>query len=240
MAGKSNKQLLSAQTYRLIKSDIVTCELEPGQQIVQAELAEKYEVGVTPVREALRQLAQEGFVQPIPRMGYIVSLITEQDVHEIYEMRSILETASVRLAAARGQDDQLKAIAQEAHFTYTYKDRKSYTQFLNRNADFHRSIAAVSGNQRLVDQISRALDELNRVFHLGLDLRDSAEEMTTDHVALAAALCIHDASLAVQHVQEEISRSKERVIQALKKYHDLPVSSANRFAIYFSNKKSTN
>ena len=61
--------------------------LKPGQLIVQGDLAEKYNIGITPVREALRQLSQEGFVQAVPRLGYQVSQITNQDVEEIFEMR---------------------------------------------------------------------------------------------------------------------------------------------------------
>ncbi len=65
--------LLSSQAYRSIKDDIVTCVLAPGQFMAQLDLTEKYHMGLTPVREALRQLTQEGFVQPVPRMGYIVT-----------------------------------------------------------------------------------------------------------------------------------------------------------------------
>jgi DNA-binding GntR family transcriptional regulator len=213
---KSKQNTLSDQTYQLIKNEIVTCVLDPGQVIVQADLAEKYKTGITPVREALRQLAQEGFIQSIPRMGYIVSPITPQDVNEIYELRLILETAAVRLAATRGSNKALEHIADLANFTYTYKDRHSYSSFLKRNAEFHISIADSTLNQRLVNQISKTMDELSRVFHLGLDLKDSAEEMRKDHLKLAEALCRRDADLAGQLTQEEIVHSRDRVLEALR------------------------
>ena len=218
------KQPLSEQAYQFIKNDIVTCKLAPGQMIGQAALTQAYQVGVTPIREALRQLAQEGFVQSVPRMGYIVSLITVQDIGEIYEMRMILEVAAVRMAAARGSIEQLKAILHAANFTYTYKDPDSYTEFLAQNASFHHEIAMASGNQRLADSISKTLDELNRVFHVGLDYRDSAEEMSMDHSALAKALLERDADQAEKMVQGEITRSRERVLQALKRFPNIPFS----------------
>ncbi len=218
------KQPLSEQAYQLIKNDIVTCKLAPGQMIGQAALNQTYQVGVTPIREALRQLAQEGFVQSVPRMGYIVSLITVQDIEEIYEMRMILEVAAVRMAAARGGMDQLKAISRSANFTYTYKDPLSYTEFLTQNAGFHHEIAVASGNQRLADSISRTLDELNRVFHLGLDYRDSAEEMSMDHITLAQSLLERDADQAETLVRGEITRSRDRVLHALKRFPNIPFS----------------
>jgi len=209
------KSSLSDQAYEMIKAEIITCVLEPGQQIAQSQLVERYQVGTTPIREALQRLAQEGFVQPIPRFGYIVSPITFSDVHEIYELRSILESAAARLAAIRGTDRQLQEIAKPADFTYVYKDRRSYSDFLTRNADFHRSIAIAAGNRRLADQISKLLDEMTRIFHLGLDLRDSAEEMRDEHLTLVKALGDRDPERAEQLVQSQIARSQQRVLEAL-------------------------
>lgn len=208
-------QSLADKAYEVTKADIITCVLEPGQQIVQSQLAEKYQIGMTPIREALQRLTQEGFVQPVPRFGYIVSPITFSDVREIYELRAIVESAAARLSAVRGAQERLEKIRTSADFSYVYKDRHSYVEFLARNNDFHRSIAEAADNQRLVDLVSKLLDELTRVFHLGLDLRDSAEEMRDEHLALAQALCDRDPDRADQIVQSQIARSQNRVLEAL-------------------------
>jgi DNA-binding GntR family transcriptional regulator len=218
MKEKLSSVLLSSQAYRSIKDDIVTCVLAPGKFMAQVELAETYHLGLTPVREALRQLAQEGFVQPVPRLGYIVSPITPKDVQEIYEMRIILETSSIRLAATRGTDREFEELLESADFSYTYKDRASYSRFLSQNKVFHQSIAALSRNSRLVQQVSRTMDELTRVFHLGLDIRDSAEEMRNDHLTICRAFVDRDANLAERLIRSEILLSRERVMEALKSY----------------------
>jgi GntR family transcriptional regulator, rspAB operon transcriptional repressor len=206
---------LSEQAYQLIKQDIVSCTLKPGQLIAQSELTAKYDVGITPIREALRQLAQEGFVQSVPRLGYIVSLITVKDVEEIFEMRLILEVAAVRLAVINASDAQLANLSEDADFTYTFKDTHSYIEFLKQNARFHYQIAWISGNKRLADAIEKTLNELNRVFHLGLDYRDSAEEMHQDHTQLAYALTRRNAVQAEEIIRGEIERSRQRVLKAL-------------------------
>ena len=208
-------QSLAGKAYEIVKGEIITCALEPGQQIVQSRLAERYQIGLTPVREALQRLAQEGFVQPIPRFGYIVSPVTLSDVREIFELRSIVESSAARLAAVRGLQEQLTKILAHADFTYVYKERQSYTDFLAHNADFHRSVAVAARNQRLVDLVSKLLDELTRVFHLGLDLRDSAEEMRDEHLALAQVLCDRDPDRAEQIVQSQIVTSQNRILEAL-------------------------
>lgn len=227
MKKNENSDLLSSRAYRFIKDDIVTCKLTPGQFIAQIDLADHYGVGLTPVREALRQLAQEGFVQPVPRMGYIVSPITGRDVQEIYEMRIILETSSARLAASRGTDKELSSLLESADFSYIYKDLPSYTRFLAQNKSFHEEIALLSKNRRLVLQISRTMDELTRVFHLGLDIRDSAEEMRADHLALSRALLERDANLAERLVRSEILLSRERVMEALRTFPEDGIATEN-------------
>lgn len=214
----STTSLLSSRAYQSIKGDIVTCVLVPGSSIGQLELAENYHMGLTPIREALRQLAQEGFVQPVPRLGYIVSPITTKDVQEIYEMRIILETSSFRLAATRGTENEFQNLLDFADFTYTYKDLPSYSRFLANNKVFHQTVAEMARNSRLVQQVSRTMDELTRVFHLGLDIRDSAEEMRDDHLALCRALIERDASRAEQLIRSEILLSRERVMEAIKSY----------------------
>jgi len=206
---------LSDEAYKVIRREIITCELRPGQQIAQPQLSEKYGIGTMPIREALQRLAQEGFVEAIPRFGYTVTHITFSAVHDLYQLRSIIECAAVRLAAVQATKAQLEKIAASADFDYVFGNRDSYTEFLSRNAAFHRSIAAATGNQRMVDILSQLLDELTRIFHLGLDLRDSAEEMHDEHTALAQALLARDPDRAERIVNSQITRSQQRVVAAL-------------------------
>ncbi len=205
------KTSLSDQAYELIKNDIITCALEPGQQIVQQQLAERYRLGMTPIREALQRLAQEGLVQPIPRFGYTVSYVTLSDVHEIYEFRLILEPTAARLAAQRATSEQLTEIARFAELTYTYPAGESHVH----NDSFHRAIVLAAGNRRLQEVTCRVIDEMTRVFHLGLDLSTSIGEMREEHLALAQALTSREADRAEQLMHTQIVRSKQRVLDAL-------------------------
>jgi len=213
-----NHPSLAENAYELIKADIITCKLEPGEQIVQGQLALQYQIGLTPVREALQRLAQEGFVRPIPRYGYIVSPVTISDVHQIYEARLVVELATIRLAAQRGTDEQLAGILDNSNFTYTYGDRLSYTEFLNYNADFHKKVALISGNMRLTNLLSIILEELTRLMHLGLDIQDRAEDLRAVHISLAKALIERNTEVAVDISRKEIEDSRKMVLEAISKH----------------------
>lgn len=206
---------LAQQAYNAIKKDILMCRLDPGSQIAQAQLAELYSFSVTPVREALKRLESEGFVTSIPRLGYIISPITVKGVEEIYELRSILETSAVRLAIQRASDEQIAQLRERANFVYTFKDPESYLRFLDLNIQFHVSIALASGNRKLAEMLSNTLNEMTRIFNLGLDLRDSAQEMRNEHLALAQVITARNAVQAEQIIQDQISLSRQRVIEML-------------------------
>jgi DNA-binding GntR family transcriptional regulator len=207
---------LAKKAYDQIKFDIITCAYEPGQQIAQPQLVEKYEYGITPIREALHQLAQEGFLQPIPRFGYIIIPISIPDVNQIYELRAILEPAAAHIAAEVASDEALENLIKSADFSYIPGDRQSIIDFVNKNARFHLSFAIATGNRRLVEAISRMLDEMARIFFLGLNFSKMSEEVRAEHQAIATAISNRDPDKAEQTSREEIVHSKARIMEVLR------------------------
>ena len=203
------------RAYSKIRRDILNCALEPGLQIAQPQLVERFGLGITPVREALKRLEQEGLVKAIPRFGYLITPITVEDIESIYELRLVLEKSAVRFAAQRATDEQLSEISKNARFTYRYQDPESYQTFLDSNVSFHTAVAMTSRNRRLAEAISKLLEEMNRIFYLGLELRDSADEMQGEHIELAEALLKRDAELIERIVGSQITRSKRRVLEML-------------------------
>src|SRR5271165_1814315 len=79
---KSARPLLNEVAFDRIKRDILTCALGPGEQVTEAQLAERYQMGRAPIRAALLGLAQVGLVRAIPRRGYLIAPITTQDVQD--------------------------------------------------------------------------------------------------------------------------------------------------------------
>jgi DNA-binding GntR family transcriptional regulator len=206
---------LADKAYAAIKKDILTCALEPGSQVAQSQLVERYDFGITPIREALKRLEHEGYLRAVPRFGYLISPVTIKDIEDLYEIRLVMEIASARMAVERAARQQLEEIQNHANFSYVFKDKESYLHFLEQNNSFHVMVARSSGNRKLADMLSGVLNEMTRIFNLGLDLRDSAQEMHDEHVALAAALLNRDVEQAVAIVTDQITRSRQRVLEKL-------------------------
>jgi DNA-binding GntR family transcriptional regulator len=163
----------------------------------------------------LKRLEAEGFLQSVPRLGYLVNPISVSDIKEIYELRLVLEKAAARLAALRATPEQFEHLRQMAEFTYVYQDRQSYNEFLDFNTQLHTQIALAAGNQRLAEILQKLLENMVRIFHIGLELRDSAEEMRAEHRSLVQALADRDADTAEKLVEDQIARSQQRVLQML-------------------------
>ncbi len=206
---------LARRAYEALKHDILTCVLPPGAQIFEGELAARYGMSKTPVREALNLLGQEGLVQVLPRRGYLVAPITLRDVQEVFQLRLWLETAAAELAAEHITEEQLRRLRALVAVRYTYRDRASYARFLRANREFHVAVAEASGNRRLAAFVSKLLEDMERIIHLGLDLRDSADEMAAEHAELVDALLRGDAALARQVVTVQLQNSRKRVLEAL-------------------------
>jgi DNA-binding GntR family transcriptional regulator len=206
---------LARQAYEALKQDILTCALPPGAQIFENELATRHGMSKTPVREALNLLGQEGLVQVLPRRGYLVAPVTLRDVQEVFQLRLLLETAAAELAAEHITEEALRQLNALVAVRYTYRDRASYARFLRANRAFHVAVAQASGNQRLAAFVGKLLEDMERILHLGLDLRDSAEEMAAEHGELVDALLKGDGALARKVVTEQLQNSRKRVLEAL-------------------------
>lgn len=218
---------LTDAAYSAIKRDILECKLSPGQEVTERELAARYGLGKAPLREALIRLGHEELVQSIPRSGYRVALLTIHDVQDIFALRLLLEPAATREAAGHIDPAELERLNQVCTAGYTPGDRASESAFLRANREFHVAIAAASGNRRLARILEGLLEETERLFHLGLAVRDRSDEMRHEHEDLIDALRRGDAEAAVQTTVEQIKAARSMVMDGILTtdwFREMPVS----------------
>jgi len=207
--------LLSDRAYERIRHDIIACAFAPGADISEAQLCAHYKLGKAPVRMALNRLAHDGLVRAIPRRGYMVAPVTLKDIHDVFELRLMLEPAAARMAAGRVDTQRLKAIDEASRAGYQPGDPRSTARFLEANKAFRVAIARATGNARLADTIERLLDEMTRLLHLGLGLRNRSQEMQREHRALAKVLARSDAAAAERVSREQIEAERNMVLSAI-------------------------
>jgi DNA-binding GntR family transcriptional regulator len=214
-SGISRPGRQSDDAFDVIRQAILRCEVMPGGLVSEAELASHFELRRAATRVALERLSMMGLLRPLPRRGYVVKPITLRDVSDLFQLRSIVETATVRLAAGRVDAEGLRRLDRICTAGYRPGDRESEAEFLHANSEFHVMVASASGNERLVMMVAQLLAEMERLFHFGLARRDRSEEMQQEHHALIEALARGDADVAERMTREELVSSKAMVLDAL-------------------------
>jgi DNA-binding GntR family transcriptional regulator len=206
---------LGDAAYRAIKRDIIHCAVDPGSQVTEAQLAVRYGLGRAAVRTALSRLHHDRLVQVLPRAGYRIAPITIKSVRDLFQIRMLLEPAAVRMAAGQIDLAMLDRLDQLCQASYRLGDQESAHRFLRSNTELHVSIARASGNERLTQMITGLLEEMERLFHLGLMLRDRNAEMYHEHHDLIEALRAGDGDRAEAVAIEQIEAAKHMVMDAL-------------------------
>ena len=205
----------SDEAYDAIRRAILRCELMPGATVSEAELADRFGFKRAAARAAVDRLSVTGLLRPVRRRGYVVKPITLRDVNDLFQLRAVIETAAVRLAAGRVDEASLRRLDRICTAGYKPGDRASEAKFLQANSEIHLIIVAATGNDRLVATFAQILSEMERLFHFGLALRNRTEEMRQEHKALIEALARGDADEAERMTREELASSKTMVLDAL-------------------------
>ena len=206
---------LAERAYVRLRHEILNCDLVPGQVVSERELARRYDMSKTPIREALSHVCHDGLMHRLPGRGYMVAPITVKDIQDIFDLRLILELAAAKRAAENPSPKQIAALKELAGVRYSLDDRESHIAFLRTNRTFHLTLAEAAGNQRLVDRLEELLIEMDRIFHLGLRLRDSSEEMVREHQEVVVALEIGDVEGIQDAIMRQIIASRDRVMESI-------------------------
>ena len=206
--------LVRHQILHKMRHDVLSCTLRPGEELREADLAERYQVSKAPVREALQHLAFEGLVETMPRRGHRVLPVSISDARDMLEMREALEISACRRIVKQTTDAALQAFDR-----FRDADTASPTSFAGYNRQFHIAIAESSGNQRLADATRRLLDAYHRLCLVSLgQVRERDGDMAAplaDHRALIDALQARDGRGAARIVQRHVRRSSGQIIKGL-------------------------
>lgn len=186
----------AAVAYARLKRDVVTGQLPPGSALHEGDLAIALAVSKTPIREALGRLVRDGYVEVRPRKGYRVTDVTLADITELFAIRVMLEPAAVGAAAERASPAQLQQLQDQARQSFDVEDDAAFERSVAADRRFHLLIADASGNGRLVEATRSLMEELERIYFLGMRLRRAAAEETMDHQVLVDAMRLGDPSAA--------------------------------------------
>lgn len=205
--------LVRNKIFDLVRGEILDCTLMPGEELREVELAKRYGVSKSPVRDAMQKLEFEGLVEIEPRRGHRVKPISVSDAEDILELRIILETGSVRKIITTANDDDIASLDQ-----FRTTDITSISGFTLYNRDFHHRLSVMSGNQRLAEETRRVMEIYDRLCVISLQAQRGEVGLAgplADHVAIIDAIQGRNASLAARVVAKHVSTSRAAIMRGL-------------------------
>lgn len=209
---KETEKFYSKEIYKKIKSDILSFRIKDGEFITLSELAEKYKVSKTPIRDALCALEIEGYIKSLPRKGYLIKPVTQKSIREAFEMRMIYEIEAAKIAVKRADDSELKNILKLAEEfpegDILYEQRLDLFNEINNK--FHMAIIEAAHNSILIESGLYIMENLSRILisdSYNLDFSNEKKE----HINIANALIGRKADKLEKLIADHIIQLENRV-----------------------------
>jgi len=206
-----NKTVLSDQVKQYILDAIERGELQPGERLVESQLARQLRISQAPVREAIRDLVSSGFLEREPHKGAMVRLLTDKDMQEIYSVRAVLDALAAEQAAPKVTEEDLQALRNTVEKMLQMAKVGDYLAAARYDWQFHIQIVALSGNSLL----RRIYDNLQLGQYILITMRRSSislEQLAARHQAVIEALATRDPVIAKRAMlQDIVELQKERV-----------------------------
>jgi DNA-binding GntR family transcriptional regulator len=200
--------------YRHLKTLILTAKLRPGCLLNEQDIAAQLSISRTPVREALRQLEQEGHLTRHPNRGSMVAHLSIRTVMEIWQLREILEPAGCRMASGQIDPVALAGIEKKMLELNTQPAKlEDYDEHHQADIALHRLIHEATGNKSFVQLIETLTDRIARVRMINRPgrLRLSVAE----HLKIISALRQGDPEAAAEAMREHLANARENLVSAL-------------------------
>ena len=182
--------------FQTLRNAIIIGELQPGERLMETQLAEKLGVSRTPIREAIRKLELEGLVIMVPRKGAQVAQFTEKDIQDVLEVRAALESLAAKLACKRMDDRSfLKLQLAIAEYSYAAKN-KDLEMMIEKDVEFHDIICNATQNDKLIQLFNNLKEQVNRYRITYLKNVEDSETVEAEHLAILEALKNKDEDVA--------------------------------------------
>lgn len=211
---------LSSSIVATLKEQIIHWHYPPEHRLTEVELCKTFNVSRSPVREALRVLATDGFVKKLPNRGYVVRQHNIDEIEELYEVRVALELYAVECLARRGPlNENAKEDVVQLKRTWTdllNGSSKKAEELARLDTLFHETLAHAAGNKTLLQHL-RTINERLMLFRMiDFDKPDRAKSTCHQHLKILKCITAKDAPGARAAMQQNIDEGRNNVHTAIK------------------------
>ena len=198
--------------YTTLRQAILKGELEPGERLMEIQLAEKMGVSRTPIREAIRRLEKESLVIMVPRKGAEVAGISEKILKDVLEIRMTLEKLALRLAISRADSEDIRKLEVcETKFQHAVESR-DLIEMAEADEQFHFVIYEAANNEKLTEILNSLKENMYRYRMEYLKDENYRRDLLNEHNALIEAFKHKDLEQGVIVTDQHIKNQEKAVI----------------------------
>lgn len=202
--------------FKTLRQAILKGELEPGERLMEIQLAERLGVSRTPIREAIRKLELEGLVLMIPRKGAEVARISESNLRDVLEVRRSLEELAIDLACQRMTPEELEELKMvQEKFALAIRSGDAM-QIAETDERYHEIIYLSTKNEKLVQILNNLREQMYRYRLEYIKDEDKRQILLIEHEHILKALSLRHVQEAKQAVREHIDNQEITIRKNLK------------------------
>ncbi|MEQ8444404.1 MAG: FCD domain-containing protein [Pelagibacterium sp.] len=208
---------LNATVFTQLREDILAGKLKPGERLRTETLRQRYDVGGSPVREALMRLEAEGFVLLEQNKGFSVAGVSLAHLEDLTASRIEIEAIALRWSVERGKVDWEVQLIGAMHRLASVskgaagKPYERNTDWMHYHRDFHRALVAGCGSQTLIEIRQRLFDQAERYVALSISAKGEIRDDVAEHQGIMGAAIDRDVELTLRLNREHIERTTEKL-----------------------------
>ncbi len=215
-SGKPRKNGISVRekTYDYLKSNILSGRFVPGERLAEEHLAEELGVSRTPVREALHKLEQNGLIEPLESRGFCIPKDSEEEIEDLFELRTVLEGYTLKLICERITDEQIGRLEEIIDKAEVSLRRKRIDEVFQWNTEFHDILyGMVADKRRFYNLIVNIRKYVLRYRKDTLQYLGAAKRTIDGHRQILLALKLKDPDLCERVMRAHIREAKDDALQ---------------------------
>ena len=202
---RHDRRKLTDWVYEEIRQAIIDLRLRPGEPLREAAIAAQLGVSKTPIREALSRLEQEGLVETVSFKGAVVSVYSDRDLEEIYELRAMLEGVAARVAATDAPDEARERLTDVVARSRELRDAGDLAGLADLLGRFDQIVYEQVGNGRIRTLIDNLRAHLTRIGNLTEGIPGRVAASVEEHAAIVEAIARRDPDAAERAMRAHIA-----------------------------------
>ncbi|MDD6478746.1 MAG: GntR family transcriptional regulator [Oscillospiraceae bacterium] len=203
---------LADQVFEHLETDILSGKYPRGEVLTEAHLSAELGVSRTPVREALRRLAQEHLIEETPK-GNIVIGISEKDLEDIFVIREHIEGLAAAAAAKNRTDEQLKELLKTIELQEFYVSKQDCDEIKLMDTEFHRLVYSASGGITFFDTLEPLHKKIQKYRRAAVSDHSRATHSVEEHRKIYEAIAAKDSATAKAVTVEHIKNAHIHIVK---------------------------